>query len=125
MLPWSYSCLLNVIQEMHFAVPDKPVGCWTVAECKDFLHCRHLNPSGRVAELRHCVTENRDMPVPPPAGGSLVMTQSMIYALWMMLCHQMGVRSATVKQCSVAERLIRIFLTTCCDYDKWMNDAVP
>lgn len=118
--PWMYAELTELQQDSPFVTPERPISKWKAEECKAFLRERRLPRTGRVADLRKRVQDNKDSPVLPPLGGDFTNVRLATLSLWIMLCLLMGMRWATDKVVDTVEQLIRVFLTCCHDFDKEM-----
>lgn len=117
-LPWMYATLKNVSTDAPFEPPDRPIGKWTVAQCKGFLRSRHLSRDGRVKELRERVRANEHLPPAPPVGGPPEPALNMILALWVMVSFLMGLREVDNQAVNKAAHLIRIFLSARAEFDR-------
>ena len=122
-IPWVCSCLLSLEDDSPFVIPDKPIGKWTVEECKGFLRERRLAIGGKVAELRNRVRDNVKAPIPPPAGGPVGNVTSMLLSLWQMLADLMGMETAQDQRLTITECLIRLCLSTLEAHDKSIREA--
>ena len=106
--PWFYSCLHWLEEDAPFVNPDKPVGQWRIDECKPFLRARRLPLGGKVKELRQRVTDNKDAPIPPVAGGPMDDVQKMLHMHWAMNSHIMGMEIATQEGVLVMKQVVFI-----------------
>ena len=120
-LPWVYSCLEDLSDDEPYEPPGKPVGRWTVVECRDFLRIRRLSRNGRVKELRERVSANRNMPIPPPVGGPMNDVRRMLLMMWAMMSHLMGMTESSESEVEISEQIIRLFLTSVSKFDANMG----
>jgi len=103
-------------RDVH-VMPQLPVNWWLRDDCIEFLRSRGLPTNGRRDELRQRVIDDKNEPEIVAGNCDAQLVREVILSLWMMLCLLMGISSATDECCNLAERLIRIFLTSCHSLD--------
>ena len=118
--PWVYSCLPTLRDDPLFEPEDnKPVGKWTIEECKNFLRPRRIVLTGKVKELRERVLANRDSAIPPPVGGPVEEVQELIISQWEMNSFFMGMDVLPDDdQQTIGSCLIRLFLSSLAVHDR-------
>ncbi len=93
-LPWFYSELESIVEEVTYTAPSKPQKQWTSVENRQWLMahgipCRNL----RAKELQLLVSTNiieATIQIVPPAGGTVEQVLDVVLSLFVMTCEVMN-----------------------------------
>ena len=117
-IPFVCKDLANLAVDPPFVEPSEPISKWKAEDCRSFCRWRRLPVSGKVADLRQRVRDNKDVPIVGPVAGPIDSARRLCLILWAFLSHLMGMKTPDEVSIFTIDQLVRVLLTCCDDFDK-------